>query len=113
MKNDKKTNPKGTSGRDDIHSKFDSLPLDEKIASLFKMEMATISEAINYVVNDPMKVVEKIGDTISEFGAKVEKEVRNAGSTAKSGQEPKPDPGAAPRSGRKPPPPAEPGAPAV
>lgn len=108
MKHDKKTNPKGTGGRDDIHSKFDSLPLDEKIASLFKMEMATISEAINYVVNDPMKVVEKIGDTISEFGAKVERDFRSVRSTAP----PKPDPGAAPRSGRKPPP-AEPGAPTV
>lgn len=61
-----------------IREQFASLPLNEKISSLFKMEIATISEAVNYVVSEPMKVAEKLGDLISEFGTRVETEFKKA-----------------------------------
>ena len=89
--------------KDPIQSEFEALPLDQKFASLLKMEAVTITEAFNYVVASSSKAFEKAGEAINEFGAKFEREVTNAtasaadeaktktpkGSTAK----PKPRPG--------------------
>lgn len=61
-----------------VEDTFASLPLDEKFSSLVKMEVATISEAFNYVISDPMKVVAKIGEAISDLGTRVEREVKDA-----------------------------------
>jgi hypothetical protein len=83
MKHDQKLSD-DTDDQKRIQEKFESLPLNEKLSSLFNMEVATISEAVNYVINDPMKVVEKLGDMITDFGTKVEKEYRSVTSTAPS-----------------------------
>ena len=61
-----------------IHEQFEALPLSDKVSSLFKMELATISEAITYVVREPMKVAEKLGDFVTEFGKRVETEFKRA-----------------------------------
>ncbi len=82
-----------TEDQDQIQEKFKSLPLTEKLSSLFRMEMVTISEAVNYVINDPMKVAEELGNMITDFGTKVEKEFRSATSTGSSAP-PNPAPGA-------------------
>jgi hypothetical protein len=65
-----------------IHEQFASLPLSEKISILFRMELATISDAINYFAKEPMKVAEKVGDVITDFGNRVEAEFRKATKTA-------------------------------
>ena len=42
------------------------------------MEAVTFGETVAYVVNSPMKVVEKVGDVIAEFGMKLEREAKKA-----------------------------------
>lgn len=61
-----------------LHADFDALPLDQKIASLLKMEATTLSETFAYAIESPLKVVEKVGDIISEFGVKIETEAKKA-----------------------------------
>jgi hypothetical protein len=90
MTDQKQQEPKEKdAARDRFQAEFEALPLDQKFARLFKMEAATISETFNYVMKDPMKVVEKVGDVMTEFGTKIENEVRKATSSAKdcSGEE--------------------------
>ncbi len=67
-----------TKPKDKIQEEFDALPLEKKIASLLRMEAITLGETVSYVVNSPMKVVEKVGDVIAEFGLKLEKEAKKA-----------------------------------
>ena len=83
---DKKTEePKKTqTPKDRFQEEFKALPLDQKIANLFKMEAVTISETFAYVVDQPMKVVEKVGDVITEFGIKLENEVKKAAASHKA-----------------------------
>lgn len=64
--------------KDRFQAEFEAMPLDKKFASLFRMEAATLTEAFEYVVKSPMKVVEKFGDVITEFGIKLEQEARKA-----------------------------------
>jgi hypothetical protein len=79
MTDQKKDGPKRTGpAKDRFQAEFEALPLEEKFASLLKMEAVTISEAFSYAVNSPMKVVEKVGDVISELGIRLEAEIRNA-----------------------------------
>ena len=61
-----------------LHAEFDALPLDQKIASLVKMEATTLSETFAYAIESPLKVVERVGDIISEFGEKIEAEAKKA-----------------------------------
>lgn len=63
-----------------FQAEFETLPLEEKFARLFKMEAVTLSETLAYVVNSPMKVVEKVGDIIVDIGKKIEEEARKAAS---------------------------------
>jgi hypothetical protein len=69
-----------------IEENFSSLPLEEKFKTLFKMEMAAVTEAVDYVVKDPMWIVEKIGKFIFDLGTRVEKEVRSAAASYRSGE---------------------------
>lgn len=103
MTNEKTEDTGKTKGpKDRFQEEFEALPLDEKFAKLFKMEAATISEAFSYAVNSPMKVVEKVGDAISDLGVKLENEIRKASKSREAC-----DPGAAkgpsakPKSGPK------------
>ncbi len=87
---DKQKDSEDMNDQKNVQEKFESLPLNEKLSSLFKMELVTISEAVNYVVKDPMRVAEKIGDIITDFGIRVEKEFSGAAAKG-SGEPPKPD----------------------
>jgi ferredoxin len=72
MTHEKKEDPKiSETAKDPLKTEFDALPLDKKIAALMRMEAVTLSETIAYVVNSPMKVVEKVGDVMAEFGLKL------------------------------------------
>jgi|GEM_PF-1943367 len=64
--------------KDSFQVEFEALPLEQKFARLFEMEAVTISEAIDFAINSPMKVVEKVGDVISELGVRIEREVKKA-----------------------------------
>ncbi len=81
---DKKEEPKkAETPKDRFQEEFKALPLDQKITNLFKMEAVTLSETLGYVADQPMKVVEKIGDVITEFGVKLENEVKKAAASNK------------------------------
>ena len=88
---------------------FEALPLEKKIARLFKMEAITLGETFSYVVNSPMKVIEKVGDVIAEFGMKIENEAKKATRPAEPATAPKAekaaDPKQKPKAPRKPAPP--------
>lgn len=64
--------------KDRFQAEFEALPLEEKFARLFKMEAATLSEAFTYAVNSSSKVAEKVGDAITDLGARFEQEVKRA-----------------------------------
>jgi len=75
---------KPETSKDKITEEFNSLPLDKKFASLMQMEVATITEAVKYVADNSMKVLERVGDAITDFGSKVEAEAKKAPSTAET-----------------------------
>jgi hypothetical protein len=85
----KNTGGQGSSDTSELYEKFNSLTLDQKFVTLFKMELTAIGDAINFIVKDPMKVVEKIGDTLTEFGTKIESEVKKASGSPESGKKEK------------------------
>lgn len=87
--------------QDEIQSKFESLPLEEKLSNLFKMEVVTITEAINYVAKDPMIVINKIGEVVKEFGSRIESEVRKAASSSKADDDASPPPSTSAGTGRR------------
>ena len=64
--------------KDRFQAEFEALPLEEKFARLFKMEAATLSEAFTYAVSSSSKVAEKVGDVITDLGARFEQEVKRA-----------------------------------
>ncbi len=79
MTNEPKEEPKQKEhSTDKFQQEFEAMPLEKKIASLLRLEAVTIGETFAYVVNSPMKVVEKVGDVIAEFGIKLENEARKA-----------------------------------
>jgi len=71
--------------RDRFNEEFNRLPLDEKFASLFQMEVATLSDAASQLASSSLKIFEKVGDAISDFGAKIESEAKNAARCSDSG----------------------------
>ena len=77
---DKKTEETktGEAQTDKFQEDFEALPLDAKFARLIKMEAITLGETFSYVINSPMKVLEKVGDAMAEFGMKIEKEAKKA-----------------------------------
>ena len=89
MTKEKAQEPKAETPKDPFHEEFSALPLEKKIARLMKMEAETFSETIAYVVNSPMKVVEKVGDVIAEFGIKIEKEAKKAARPSEASTEAK------------------------
>lgn len=82
-----------------FEEEFAALPLEEKIASLLRMEAATFGETLTYIANSSAKAVEKAGEFIHDVGEKIENEVKKAtasrskpgGSSAKT-SEPKAKP---------------------
>ena len=106
----KKAPSKEEPQKDKFQQEFEALPLEKKIASLLRMEALTLGETFTYVVNSPMKVVEKVGDVIAEFGIRLETEARKASRPAAT--DPSPDSPKAsaakprPKTSRKPSPPS-------
>lgn len=74
----KEESKKKEPAKDRFQAEFEALPLEKKIAHLLRMEAVTLGETFAYVVNSPMKVVEKVGDIIAEFGIRLENEAKKA-----------------------------------
>jgi len=82
-----------------FEAEFAALPLEEKIAALFRMESKTLGETLTYIANSSAKAVEKAGDFINEMSSKIEFEVKCAtGATAEGKDDPETS-AAKPRSG--------------
>jgi len=89
MTDEKQETPKADAPKKDkFQEDFEALPLEKKIASLLRMEVVTLGETVSYVVNSPMKVVEKVGDVIAEFGMKLEREAKKASRPKDAASEP-------------------------
>jgi ferredoxin len=88
--------------KDKFQEEFEALPLEKKIAHLLRMEAVTLGETVAYVVNSPMKVVEKVGDVIAEFGLKLEREAKKASRPKEKPPEPAATEPSEPKPGRKP-----------
>ena len=65
-----------------MQADFAAMPLEDKIKNLMKMEVVTLGETFNYVVKSGIEVFEKVGQSIEQFGSKVETEARKAADTA-------------------------------
>jgi hypothetical protein len=66
----------GTKQRPKFEDDFRQLPLDEKIGSLFRMEVAAIEETVTVVADASVKVFNKAAEVLDEFGTKVSAEFR-------------------------------------
>ena len=93
-KQNKKEDPK----KDRFHDEFKGLPLEEKIKILLRMEAVTLQETFNYGLGEAIKAGERLGEVLSEFGKKVEAEIKKA--TSKCDDAPA---GAKPGPSKKPP----------
>ena len=73
---------KSRSAADDVRKAFAGLPLDEKVVTLFQVELDMVGDAVNSVCSTLSKVVD-------EFVKACETSERStAGSTASAGQAP-------------------------
>ena len=90
MTKEKAQEPKQEEKKDPLQDEFANLPLEKKIASLLRMEAVTLGETLSFVVNSPLKVLEKAGDVIAEFGVKLENEARKAARPEEHTAEPAP-----------------------
>ena len=66
----------GTKQRPAFEDQFKQLPLDEKLGSLFRMEVAAIEETLTVVADASIKVFNKAAEVLDEFGNKVSAEFR-------------------------------------
>ena len=90
------TQSTGTKQRPAFEQEFKELPLDEKLGSLFRMEVSAIEETLTVVADASVKVFNKAAEVLDEFGNKVSAEFRKercetAGETA-SGATPSDEP---------------------
>ena len=63
---------------EDYRKRFEELPLEKKMAELVRLEGIALSETLNFVINSPYKVADKVMDFMAEFGFKLEKEKKEA-----------------------------------
>ena len=96
MTDQKKKETTETNEKPKMVSEFETLPLEQKIANLLRMEAVTLSETVSYVVNSPFAVLEKVGDVMAEFGMKLEREAKKATRPAENADEPNDTPPKAP-----------------
>jgi hypothetical protein len=66
----------GTKQRPAFEAEFKQLPLEEKLGSLFRMEVAAIEETVSVVADASVKVFNKAAEALDEFGTKVAAEFR-------------------------------------
>lgn len=65
-----------------FENEFASLPLEQKIAALLRMEVATLGETLTYIASSSAKAVEQAGEFIHDVGEKIETEVKKAAAGA-------------------------------
>src|SRR3954447_15337556 len=70
------TQSTGTKQRPAFEDDFKQLPLEEKIGSLFRMEVAAIEETVSYVADASVKAFNKAAEVLDEFGDRVATEFR-------------------------------------
>ena len=70
------TQTTGTKQRPAFESEFKQLPLEEKLGSLFRMEVAAIEETVTVVADASMKVFNKAAEALDGFGTKMSAEFR-------------------------------------
>jgi ferredoxin len=63
---------------EEFRKEFDALPLDKKVSKLMELEMVTLSETFNFILNSPYTIGGKVVDFLSGFGFKFEKEAKEA-----------------------------------
>ena len=79
-----KETKKDNSKKDRFHDEFKGLPLEEKIKILLRMEAVTLQETFNYGLAEAMKAGERLGEVLSDFGKKIEAEIKKATSQSQS-----------------------------
>lgn len=67
-----------TDNAEEYRKRFEELPLEKKMAELVRLEGIALSETLNFVLNSPYKVADKIMDFMAEFGFKLDKEKKEA-----------------------------------
>lgn len=82
-------NESTTSEKSNIRSEFDALPLEEKFIELFRMEAKAVEEALTYVIEQPLRALEKFGDALGNFGERVEEKAKKAAENVKEKREAK------------------------
>jgi len=70
------TQSTGTKQRPAFEEEFKQLPLEEKLGSLFRMEVAAIEETVTCVADASVKVFNKAAEVLDEFGNRVATEFR-------------------------------------
>lgn len=63
---------------EDYRKRFEDLPLEKKMAELVRLESIALSETLNFVVNSPYKVADKVMDFLAEFGFRAETEKKES-----------------------------------
>jgi len=78
MTEPEKKETKAKNDRDPFVESFEALPLEKKLSSLLRLEAVALGETLEFVINSPLKIFEKIGDVMAEFGMKLEAEAKKA-----------------------------------
>ena len=63
---------------EDYRKRFEDLPLEKKMAELVRLESIALSETLNFVVNSPYKIADKVMDFLAEFGFKMDSEKKES-----------------------------------
>lgn len=75
-KKEETNKPEAEELHEEYRKKFEELPLEKKIASLFELEAIALGETFSFVLNSPSMIVSKVMDVLAEFGLKLEDEAR-------------------------------------
>lgn len=76
MTKEKKAAETKEAAKETIVDEFTAMPLEEKLSNLVRMEAVALGETLEFVINSPMKVFEKIGDALAEIGMKIDAEAK-------------------------------------
>lgn len=62
----------------EFRNEFEKMPLEQKVASLLELEAITLSETVSYVFSAPYEFAGKVMGIMSNFGRKMEDDVKSA-----------------------------------
>ena len=68
--------PEAEEAQEEYRKKFEELPLEKKIASLFELEAIALGETFSFVLNSPSMIVSKIMDVLAELGLRLEDDAK-------------------------------------